>query len=285
MNVFGWHFGYQYIPVSLLVKVLILTLCTLGDYEFFRKAQNAKPSTITKELGLLRRMFNLAIKKWKWTKENPVSLIELPKVDNARVRYLDSAEYQALFKTLEQNSIPTWLKPIVIIALNTGLRESNLLKLEWSSVNLFSRLIIIEGEQMKNRDSIGLPLTQEAFETFRALQRMKADTADLVFHDNGQEIYPVKLQRAFKRACKIAGIEDFRFHDLRHTFASYLRQRGIDLHTISKLLGHRDIRMTQRYSHLCVDTLRSAISVLDLKEGAQKGAQSKNFEICNEVSP
>ena len=230
---------------------------------------------------MLRRMFNLAIKKWKWVKENPVSRIELPQVNNERVRYLGEAEYQSLFRALEHDTIPSWLKPIVIIALNTGLRESNLLKLKWTSVNLFSRLITIEGERMKNRESIGLPLTQEAFETFRALQRGKRTDTALVFHDTGKEIYPVKLQRGFRKACKKAGIENFRFHDLRHTFASYLRQRGVDLHTISKLLGHKDIRMTQRYAHLSVETLREAISVLDRTEGAQKGAQPESFGIEN----
>jgi site-specific recombinase XerC len=87
-------------------------------------------------------------------------------------------------------------------------------------------------------------------------------------------IYQKKLQRAFNKACELAQIDNFHFHDLRHTFASYLRQRGVDLHTIQKLLGHKDGRMTQRYAHLCVDNLRDAVSVLNQRKGAQKGAHS-----------
>ena len=221
-------------------------------------------------------MFNLAIKKWRWVKDNPANLIEMPRVKNERIRYLNEGEYRGLSGVIEGKAIPGWLKPIVIIALNTGLRESNLLNLKWSQVNLFSRLIIIEGDEMKNNESISIPLTQEATETLKGLQKVK-QIEDFIFHDRGKKIYPVKLQRAFRKACKLAGIRDFRFHDLRHTFASYLRQGGVDLHTISKLLGHKDTRMTQRYSHLLVENLRDAISILD--KGAQKGAHLRYLEV------
>jgi integrase len=236
------------------------------DYEKFRTSSGASPATVVKELGLLRRMFNIAIKRWKWVRDNPVNLIEMPKVKNERVRYLSSDERNRLLNALENEHLPGWLKPIVIIALNTGLRQSNLLNLRWSQVDLFARRIVIEGTEMKNRENIAIPLTKEAVETFSKLQKIK-NNEDYVFHDNGRRIYPVKLQRAFRRACMIAEIENFRFHDLRHTFASCLRQGGIDIHTISKLLGHKDIRMTQRYAHLSVENLRDAISVLEKENG------------------
>jgi integrase len=237
----------------------------IGEYEDYRTSKGAMPATIVKELGLFKRIFNLAIKKWRWVKENPISLVEMPQVKNERVRYLSTDEYNRLLNALKNEGIPKWLRPIVVIALNTGLRESNLLNMKWSWVNLFSRLIIIESTQMKNKENIGIPLTQEAVKTLKELQKIK-QIEDFVFHDNGERIYPVKLQRAFKKACDIAGVKDFRFHDLRHTFASYLRQRKIDLHVISRLLGHKDIRMTQRYAHLSVEDLREAISVLNKKE-------------------
>jgi integrase len=251
-----------------------------GEYESYRHSKGVMPGTILKELGLLKRIFNIAIKKWKWLKDNPVSSIEMPKVKNERVRYLTEDEYNRLFTALDDKTVPMWLKPAVVIALNTGLRESNLLKMKWSWIDLFSRLLIIEGPQMKNKENIGLPLTHEAIETFKEMQKVK-HIEDFVFHDNGKRIHPVKLQRVFRNACKVAQIENFHFHDLRHTFASYLRQRGVDLHTISKLLGHKDTRMTQRYAHLSVENLREAISVLDMKP-AQKGAQSPNVAVCNE---
>ncbi len=234
----------------------------IGGYEKHRAAK-AMPATIVKELGLLRRMFNLAERKWKWVKDNPVSQVEMPKVNNERIRFLSDDEYKRLFDAVDNQVTPAWLKPMVIVALNTGLREANILGLTWPQVNVFSRLICIDGSQMKNKENLGIPLTQEAFDTFISLQKIRRVDTDLVFHDAGKGIYPVKLQRAIRKVCKVARIENFRFHDFRHTFASYLRQKGIDLHTISKLLGHKDIRMTQRYSHLSVENLRDAISVLN----------------------
>jgi integrase len=208
----------------------------------------------------LRRIFNIARKNWKWKIPNPVSDIELPKIINSRVRYLDESEKERLFKTLDQIK-ETWLKSCVTIAIDTGLRLSNICYLQWSEVNLFNRSIVIAAEKMKNADYIGIPLTERACQTFRALQSVKA--TGYVFHDNGQRIYPVKVQRAFKKALTVAKIDNFHFHDLRHCYCSYLRQRGVDLHTIACLAGHRDLRITKRYAHLNVDNLREAVAKLE----------------------
>lgn len=235
---------------------------TIGSFEQWRRGQNKKPATIVKELGLLRRMFNIAREQWKWKVSNPVSEIELPKVRNERVRYLSGDEYRRLFEALD-NSEDAWLKPCVIIAIDTGLRLTNVCDLLWAEVNLFSRVITISAEKMKNNDHLGIPLTERAFQILREIQKVKCLSGH-VFHDKGEKLYDRKVQRAFKKALRKAEITDFHFHDLRHTFASYLRQSGVDLHTISKLMGHKDTRMTNRYSHLSVDTLRDAITKLDV---------------------
>ena len=130
-----------------------------------------------------------------------------------------------------------------------------------------NRLITISAEKMKNSDYLGIPLTDRGYQTLAELQKVKSLSGH-VLHDSGKKLYPVKLQRAFNKALEAAEITNFHFHDQRHTFASYLRQRGVDLHTIAKLMGHKDIRMTQRYAHLSVEELREAVSVLDMKEVA-----------------
>jgi integrase len=152
-----------------------------------------------------------------------------------------------------------WLRPYVVIALETGLRLSNICDLTWEEVNMSNRMIIISAEKMKNRDYIGLPISEDAYNTFRDLQRVRS-ISSFVFHDNGEKLYSVKVQRAFRKVLKKAGIDDFRFHDLRHSFASSLVQSGVDIYAVQKLLGHKDSRMTQRYSHLSVEYLREAIS-------------------------
>lgn len=243
--------------------------CTLGEieqrigsYEQFRKAKGLAPATIVKELGLLRTMFNIARKQWRWKVDNPVSEIKLPKVRNERVRYLSEDEHRRLFDALEQSE-EKWLKPLVIVAIDTGLRLSNLCALRWFEVNMLSRMITIDAEAMKNDDYLGIPLTDRAFKVLKELRKTQSLSGH-VFHHNGKQLYDRKVQRAFRDVLTKAKIGNFHFHDLRHTFASYLRQRGVDLHTISKLLGHKDLRMTKRYAHLNVDSLRGAISRLNI---------------------
>ena len=250
---------------------------SIGGYEIHRRSKGAKAATVLKELGLFRRMFNVARKQWKWKMPNPVSEIELPKANNRRIRYLTHEEDQRLFSALEKTD-KGWLKPFVIIALETGLRLSNLCNLLWSEVNMFSRMIVIDAEKMKNRDYIGIPVSDRVHDTLKELQKVRCLSGH-VFHANGQQLYPVKVQRAFRDVLKSAEIQDFRFHDLRHSFASLLIQSGVDIYSVQRLLGHKDGRMTQRYAHLSAGNLRSAISVLN--SGAQKGAQSVNVEICS----
>lgn len=242
--------------------------CTLGEieqkvggYEQFRRAKGISPATVVKELGLLRTMFNIARKQWRWKIANPVSDIKLPKVRNERVRYLSEDEYKRLFEALEASE-EKWLKPLVIIAIDTGLRLTNLCDLTWTEVKLFGRIITLDAEAMKNDDYLGVPLTDQALQVFKELHKTPCLSGH-VFHDGGKKLYDRQVQRAFREVLKKAKIGNFRFHDLRHTFASYLRQKGVDLHTISKLLGHKDLRMTRRYAHLNVDALREAISKLD----------------------
>jgi integrase len=255
----------------------------VGGYEHYRKAKRAQTATILKELGLLRRMFNVARKQWKWKIGNPVSDIELPKVRNERVRYLSEDEHKRLFEALE---IPEekWLKPLVIIAIDTGLRLANLCDLEWSEVNLFSKMITIGAEAMKNDDYLGVPLTDRAFHVFKELRKAQCVSGH-VFHDSGKKLYDRKVQRAFRNALKKAKVENFHFHDLRHTFASYLRQKGVDLHAISKLLGHKDLRMTRRYAHLNVESLRRAISVLEKESGYVLATFGGDKEASCSVTP
>ncbi len=255
----------------------------VGGYGHYRKAESAQMATILKELGLLRRMFNVARKQWKWKIGNPVSDIELPKVRNERVRYLSEAEHKRLFEALEKCE-QKWLKPLVIIAMHTGLRLTNLCELKWSEVNLFSNMITIEAEAMKNDDYLGMPLTGRAVQVLKELHKTPCISGH-VFHDNGVKLYDRKLQRAFSDALMKAKIENFHFHDLRHTFASYLRQKGVDLHSISKLLGHKDLRMTKRYAHLNVDSLRRAVSVLERESGHILDTVEGEKEAASSVTP
>lgn len=181
----------------------------------------------------------------------------MEKPGKGRVRFLNDADFNNLL-----SSCPDWLKPIVLVAKLTGLRQGNLLSLEWTQIDLIQRTIIIE--QTKNGDRLGLPICDPLHNLLSEL-KLKSNQVNLVFHDtlDGTKINPVKIYRAFKQACKKAGIENFRFHDLRHCFASQLVQNNVDLFRVQRLLGHKDSRMTQRYAHLTSENLQSAVKVFD----------------------
>ena len=218
--------------------------------------------TIVRELGLLRRMFNIAIWEWELCDENPVCKVlrALGKVDNRRVRYLNPGEWQKLHVTL-----PTWMRPIAVLARHTGLRRGSLLELTWQQIDFQRKLVTVP--KTKNGEPIGIPLTETAIKTLGELQRRRYLQSPYIFCDReGEPIPPKRVSVAFGRACKRAGIENLRFHDLRHDFASNLVQAGVDIYTVKELLGHKDLRMTTRYCHLHPEKLREAIRVLDREE-------------------
>ena len=230
---------------------------SIAAYRTQRQLEKAKPATIVKELGLLKAAFNVAIREWEWCRDNPVRRVSMGRVNNARVRYVDDV-------TLERIGFacPAWLRPIVVVARYTGMRRENLVTLTWSHVDLTRRVVVLE--HTKNGDRLGIPLCEPAAKVLEALGRGKRGSDGRVFVSaDGEPITGDAVGMAFARACRQAGVTDFRFHDLRHTFASMLVQRGVDLYRVQRLLGHRDGRMTQRYAHLAPENLRDAVQVFN----------------------
>ena len=148
-----------------------------------------------------------------------------------------------------------YLTPLVVLALNTGMRRGELLKLRWNDVNLPDRQLTVRARTGKSGRKRHLPLNKEAVRVLDELNHSKK-SAERVFsvHDPS---------KAWNNMIESTGIEDFHFHDLRHTFASWLVMRGIDLNTVRELLGHSDLKMTLRYAHLAPGHKAMAVAVLD----------------------
>ena len=137
-----------------------------------------------------------------------------------------------------------------------------MLSLEWSRVNLFRRTILIK--DTKNGNPKTLPLNKIALDVLNQRSTVKSIKNDFVFfNSNGEKINANVLRTAFYSVLRKVGIDDFRLHDLRHCFATRLAQAGVDIYKISKLLGHKDIKMTQRYAHHCPDSLRDGVEMLE----------------------
>lgn len=228
--------------------------CIWG-YRSGRYAEKKSIGTVNRELTFLRNAYNVAIKHYKWCFVNPVSSVKFDREKNERDRWLTVEQETALLSKCKGR-----LPEIVRLVLNTGLREDEVLSLCRSMVNLSRRTITVRGKGDKVRT---IPLNAAAFDILKMRMKTRHINSDLVFSSAvGTKIIRQRLVRAFTKAVKDAGIEDFHFHDLRRTFATRLAQAGVDLYRISKLLGHNDISTTQRYAHHCPESLRDVVDVL-----------------------
>jgi integrase len=229
----------------------------ISKYKSQRLQDGAKPATLNRELSLIKHAFNLALKEWDWAKENPCCRVKMERENNERERVLGYDEEERLLE-----ACPQWLKEIVIFALDTGAREGEILALNMKSIDLFRKVgTILQGKAGQYKT---IPLTSRLIEILKSKIKVRHLHHDLVSpSQNGMRITDTNLGRAFRGALRKAKIENFHFHDLRHTFASRCVQGGIDLSVVQKYLGHKDPRMVQRYAHHSVESLRSGIEVLE----------------------
>lgn len=238
-----------------------ITQRLINEYKTSRRVEEASPCTINRELALMKHAFNIALREWEWVNQNPVLKVAMEKEPPSRDRWLKYEEEEKLLAASSQ-----WLQEIVIFALETGCRREEMLSLDWGSVDLLKKVAVIFGKKTGDRRTI--PLTQKAFDILEARARMRGRVRslnqDLVFtHPEGQKVNINTLRKAFKAALKKAKIEGFRFHDLRHSFASRLAQSGVDPYAIQRLLGHKNFTTTQRYAHHCSESLRVGIKALE----------------------
>jgi integrase len=229
----------------------------INQFKLQRKAQGRKPATINRQLTIMSSAYNVAIREWEWLDNNPLKRVSSEKVNDARDRWLTYDEEAMLIA-----ACPSWLREIVLFALNTGMRQGEILSLTFKGVDLSRRTVTVF--KSKNGDRRTIPVNKNVMELLKTKAKVWSLKTDLVFYTISHTPYlPSNLRRGFNKAVKNAGLEDLRFHDLRHTFATRLVQAGIDLYKVGKLLGHRDIRMTQRYSHHCPESLRDGVEILD----------------------
>lgn len=228
-----------------------ITTKFIAEYRSMR-LKSVKPATVYQELALLRRMFNVAIREWEWCKDNPVSKLSFSVGNrNARDRWLTVEEEKSL---LNKATNPFWLRSLLIVALHTGMRRGEILELKWQNVDLLKRVVRIV--KSKNGEKRTTPMSNTLFNLFKSMN--VRDISGRVFPISGSS-----LRQAFDKIVAKASLDDFRFHDIRHTFATRLVQNGVDLYKVKELLGHKTITMTMRYAHHYPESLRSSVEVLD----------------------
>ncbi len=240
-----------------LSSLLSISPKMISKFKALRREEGAATGSINIELAMLSTAFRLTVKEWEWLKENPVLKVPKEKENNERDRWLTEDEERKIL-----SNGPVRVREVVAFLLNTGLRIEECLSLEWSRVNLIRETIHIQ--ETKSGSPKTLPLNTVALKVLNQRSKVKSIQNDYVFLSrNGRKIFQDAFRTSFYRVLKKVGIEDFCIHDLRHAFATRLAQSGVDLYKISKLLGHKDIKMTQRYAHHCTDSLRDGVELLN----------------------
>jgi integrase len=274
--------------------LLRITPELVNEYRQERIARDqVSQQTVNRDLQELKTMFNQIIssKRWRRVLENPVSYVKLAKERNERVRYLEYEEIQKLLASAADH-----LRPILVMALHTGMRRGEILNLRWTDIDFKNDNVHVR--EAKNGEGRYIPLSAELRRILQSLPsrflggyvfpsrlpRRKRKESHVV----GQQHSYVDLKNSFSSALTKAGISDFRFHDLRHTFASQMVMNGADLNTVRELLGHKSIKMTLRYAHLSQTHKKKAIELIDAvfstPQVTQKLTQEQNEAAVNFVT-
>ncbi|HBO9561423.1 TPA: site-specific integrase [Pseudomonas aeruginosa] len=247
-------------------------------------------STANRKMASMRGALSRAI-EWGFLTEHPMTRLKQLKTDRkGRIRYLlpdeearlrqalddrqetiraerDSANkwreerHKSLLPDLREVAFPDHLKPLILVSLNTGMRRGEVFNLTWADIDLKNKLITVEGDTSKSGQTRHIPMNKETVATIEEWRKQYPRNSGYVFPGkDGNRLDNVK--KSWDGVLKLAGIEGFRWHDLRHTFASKLVMAGVPLNTVRDLLGHSDLAMTLRYAHLAPDSKASAVNLL-----------------------
>lgn len=204
-----------------------------------KEKEGRSPATVNRYLALIRSILRAAWLEWDWIDKAPK--IRMRKEPKKRVRFLTRLEAERLLKELPQH-----LSAMARFGLTTGLRMNNIVQLKWSQVSLEQRTAWIHPDESKSGNAIGVPLNGEAIDVLR---QQYGKHHEFVFTYEGKPVQRASTH-AWYKACKRAGLDDFRFHDLRHTWASWHAQEGTPLNILQEMGGWSTSEMVKRYAHL-----------------------------------
>ena len=203
-------------------------------------------ATLNRYTAALGHVFTVAVKEWMWVDENPLSKISKFPEPPGRVRVLGKQDRERLLSVCKSSRNPH-LFPIVILAISTGMRKGEILRLKWSDIDLDRGHLVIQ--KTKNRERRGIPLSEPVKRALELHGRVRRIDSDFVF-PNRSGSAPEDFRASWKKVLKEADIQDFRFHDLRHCAASYMAVAGASPSELAAALGHKSLSMVARYAHI-----------------------------------
>lgn len=263
-----------------------VTAWDIESWRTKRHKEGLSATTSNRYIGTLKAMFNRAV-EWEIIDKNPIAKVKKQKSDSrAIIRYLSSDEEDRLRAALRSRDrrlaksnpfyaegkfvrleailggYPDHIHPMILLLMNTGMRRGEMFNLRWQDVDLVNKKITVVGNTSKTGQTRYIPLNEEAFNVLSIWQRQTKRQSGLVFVGKHGKRF-TNIDKAWKVLRRVAKLEDFRLHDLRHHFASRLVSAGVDLNSVRELLGHSDIKMTLRYAHLAPAHLSDAVAVLN----------------------
>jgi integrase len=255
-----------------------------------RLKAGVKPVTLNRQIDTLRSCLHKAV-EWGVIDAHPMAGLKRLKVDDdERVRFLSPAEEKRLRDALvkretvmreARDRFNEWredrgkaalparaqvyvdnVRPLVLLALNTGLRRGELFSLKWADIDADANMLTVRAAAAKSGDSRRVPLNPEAHEVLKAWRKQQKPESDAFVFPGADGKRLTNINKSWATVCTLAKVTNFRLHDCRHHFASRLVQLGNDLNRVRELMGHADIKMTLRYSHLSEDNLKAAVAML-----------------------
>lgn len=234
--------------------------------------QNKAPATVVRYLSALSHAFTVAVNEWGWLEDNPLRKVRKPKEPRGRIRFLSDDEVLDNGEVIEgertrllkacKASANKKLYTIVVLALSTGMRQGEIMGLRWPDVDLKAARLVLH--DTKNGERRVVPLYGHSLELLKKLSKVRNLKTDLLFPGKNIQA-PVFIRTPWLKAVKESGIDNFRFHDLRHSAASYLAMNGASMVEIADVLGHKTLQMVKRYAHLSEAHTASVVASMNEK--------------------
>jgi integrase len=271
-----------------------LSVMEIEQWRTKRLSEGRKAATLNRQVVALKATLSWALDRELIEKKPLEKLGRLSEADSERkVRYLSLDERERLFKALdereeraragrdshnqwsherERSALPSLrtlhfvdhLKPMVIVSLNTGIRQGALFRLRWSDVDFQEEILTVRAANSKNEKTVHIPMNETLTNTLEDWKKQtRGEGENLVFPSPKSGEVMDNCKSAWAKLLRDAGISNFRWHDMRHDFASHLVMNGVDLNTVRELMGHSDLKMTLRYAHLAPAVKMKAVETLD----------------------
>lgn len=254
-----WKVQLGHLSLSDLTAAAITEARTALLAKTGRQGAPMSPSTVVCYLAALSHALSIAMRDWQWIEDTPMRKVSKPRQPRGRERFLSDGERHALLAACEQ-STSLMLYPVVVLALSTGMRRGEIMGLEWRQIDFQAQQIRLTAT--KNGTSRSVALTGHALAQIQKLFKVRCLDSDLVFPGKNKTT-PVDLKKPWTTACRRAGLTDFRFHDLRHSAASYLAMNGASTIEIAAVLGHKTLQMVKRYSHLTSNHTTQVVTAMN----------------------